>query len=134
MIQRQAELLKWLCVVMFIVAVLIFINYLVAYWLVRQYAKSRRNFEQTRVEAKERVESGKKLTKASKSSEPDLIGSSMKSVKLNDNVGPGSLKYLPDFLKPTPKPKIISGSNFPRSTGSMLTYDQIAAKYRTEKE
>ncbi len=132
MIARQEELLKWLCAGLFSVSVVGFLNYLVSYSLTRQYSKSRRQFQQANLDfSKERNQPGQ--TKDSRKTDTTTAKQEqpLKTSKLGHGSSAG-MKYLPDFLKPVPKPKITSESTLPRSTGSMLTYEQIAAKYRRD--
>lgn len=56
----------------------------------------------------------------------NLDEGSMKSVKTKSS-------YVPDFFKPTPKPIISKNVNSPKSAGSMLMYEEIASKYRSNK-
>ena len=63
---RQAQLLNWLAISLFSFAVLMFINYLVAYVLIKRYAKARKQFKQQEYErgkGKQASSSSKKIEK-----------------------------------------------------------------------
>lgn len=133
---RQNDLLTWLSAALFTFAVLTFLNYLVAYSLTRQYAKAKRQFKMREAERKKSAAESKgdktSAIKKKYSIDEKATDEPLKSVFVppqRDN-----LKFLPDFLKPTPKPVISKASNIPRSTGSMLTYEEIAAKYKNSNK
>ena len=122
---RQNNLLMWLAVAVFVFAILSFLNYLVAYQLIREYKRVNREFKQRQNE--------RLSTKYSKSanSPRENAENPLKTVKLEKSKSP--LSYLPQFFKPTPKPVISqNGMDIPRSSGTMLTYEEIAAKYRKQ--
>ena len=137
MSQRQEKLLTWLAAALFVFAVLTFLSYLVSHTLVIQYEKARKAFK-TRQElrTKKPEDDG---TMASKRNESDLKTKysidrkdideeSLRSVTTNDNATERSFKYLPNFMKSMSQKKV---NNAPRSTGSILTYEEIASKYRS---
>lgn len=120
---RQEELLTWLAISCFAFALLTFINYLVSYGLIQQYVKARRIFKQRESDRKRQSsDANEQIRKkyAKKNAEEETL----KSVK-------SSADFLPTFLKPTPKPVISKEAKEPRSNGSLLTYEEIAAKYRS---
>ena len=121
---RQEDLLMWLAVAVFIFAILAFLNYLVAYQLIREYKRAKREFK-TRQSDKITTKYAKSIKSPRKNDEE----TTMKSVKVDGS----KFSYLPDFFKPTPKPVISRNeSDIPRSSGTMLTYEEIAAKYRKQ--
>lgn len=127
---RQEVLLKWLCIALFGFAALSFVNYLLAYGLIREYAKARRQFKQRENERKQptptkSAQNGKKEEIKMKYSaqEPETMKTAPMPEAKKANLG-----FLPQFLKSTPKPVVKAQED--RSTGSMLTYEEISAKYR----
>lgn len=121
---RQGNLLMWLAVAVFIFAVLAFLNYLVAYQQIREYKRAKREFK-----TRQSDKISTKYTKSIKSPRKNDEETTTKSVKIDGS----KFSYLPDFFKPTPKPVISPNeSNIPRSSGTMLTYEEIAAKYRKQ--
>lgn len=127
---KQEGLLKWLCIALFGFAVLSFVNYLLAYGLIREYAKARRQFKQRENERKQPIaakstQNGKKEEIKMKytAQEPETLKTAPMFEVKKANHG-----FLPGFLKATPKPVVKAQED--RSTGSMLTYEEISAKYR----
>ena len=126
---RQNDLLNWLTAAIFTFAMLTFLNYLVAYSLTRQYAKAKRQFKLKEAERRKSA-AGAKTDKSSEIKKKYSIDEKSTDEPLKSVFVPPQrdhLKFLPEFLKPTPKPSLS-----PKSTASMLTYEQIAAKYRNK--
>jgi hypothetical protein len=129
---RQSELLTWLIAALFTFALVSFLNYLVSHALTRQYTKAKREFNLKQAERRKAAaetkgdktfEIKKKYSRDEKSVETPEA-EPLKTVSTQQD----KLKFLPNFMKPTPKPVISQGSNIPRSD-SKLTYEEIAAKY-----
>lgn len=131
---RQNDLLTWLIAALFIFALVSFLNYLITYALTRQYAKAKREFKLKQSERKKSATETKgdrssEIKKKYSIDEKATRDEPMRTVSIQQD----KLKFLPEFLKPTPKPIIISeGSSIPRSS-SKLTYEEIAAKYKNNK-
>lgn len=120
---RQNSLLLWLVGAVFIFAILSFVNYLVSYQLIRAYNRAKKEFNNRQAE-RIAAKNSRRIDEET-AADPGAL----KTVKLEMNKS--SMSYLPDFLKPTPKPTICkSGSEAHRSSGTSLTYEEIAAKYR----
>ena len=104
---KTGKFVKWLAVAVFIFAILAFLNYLVAYQLIREYKACQREFK-TR-------QSDKITTKYAKSIKSPVKwwrNNNEKCEKLMDQ----NFVFTVDFFKPTPKPVISRNeSDIPRS-------------------
>lgn len=124
---RQNNLLLLLIAAVFIFAILSFVNYLVSYQLVREYKRAKKEFKNRQ---SERISN--KYSKNLRGNDEEIGGNAaVKTVKIENSKS--AMSYLPDFFKPTPKPMISkAGTEAPRSSGTSLTYEEIAAKYRKQ--
>lgn len=124
---RQEQLFRWICVAVFVFATATFVNYLLAYNLVQQYDRVRKQFRQRESQRKKESGSSKanEEIRAKYANDVESVKSAPLSPKEAKNFG-----FLPEFLRPTPRPIIKRDVEGPRSSGSMLTYEQIAKKYR----
>ena len=143
---KQSNLLTWLAIALFSAALVSFINYLISCSLVRQYAKAHQDFKNRQLDVKDRKKKKEEDDGASvnttKKYDTDLNrkyeilshGSkpgeeSIKSVNLNNDSS--IFDNFKNYFKFSRKSDSKNpNENIPKSTGSMLTYEQIAAKYR----
>lgn len=147
---KQSNLLTWLAVALLSAATLSFINYFISYGLVRQYAKVHRDFKQRQINVKDPkkgregddgasvITTGKydsDLKKKYEFSRGRNDEEFLKSVSLKnepiENKKNNSYNTFKNYFKSSQKLNDNSPKdNIPKSTGSMMTYEQIAAKYR----
>lgn len=144
---KQSNLLTWLAIALFSAAMVSFINYLISYSLVHQYAKAHQDFKHRQLDVKDRKKKKdgddgssvittrkydsdvNKKSEFSHGSKPDE--ESIKSVSLNNDSSTfDNFKNYFKISRKSDNKNLSPKENIPKSTGSMMTYEQIAAKYR----
>jgi hypothetical protein len=133
---RQENLFQWISASLFVFALITFVSYLLAHSLFKQYQKARKQFRLREIERKRDLTNDvsktgeiRKKYAANEDSEKSIAKTSSMKSGSTDSKTP---KFLPAFFKPTPKPEIKTDptESAPRSSGTLLTYDEIASKYR----
>lgn len=133
---RQSTVLQWMIAGSTITGLISFINYIVSRGLSRQYRRAQIRFKQQQKQMKlkaastEAVDSGPGTKAPEKEQVKEPVKEVIKTSPLKSN--DRGLHFLADFFKPVPKP-ISNTDRSARSSGSNLTYEEIAAKYRPSK-
>jgi hypothetical protein len=128
---RQENILRFLIAGCILTGVITLIMYMIACGLSRQYKKAQIRFKQQ--QAQIRLKANIDQSQAASilqdfDSKVDVI----KTSPLKAHEGRSTTNFLSGLFKPVPKP-IQNINRTSRSSGSNLTYEEIAAKYRNEK-
>lgn len=128
---RQEKILRFLIAGCVTTGVITLIMYMLACGLSRLYKKAQLRFkqQQAQLRLKANIDQGRGIQNIPEiEAKPEVI----KSYPLKRQESRAAGNFLSDLFKPIPKP-IKNTDRTTRSSGSNLTYEEIAAKYRTSK-
>lgn len=129
---RQENILRFLIAGCIATGVITLIMYMLACGLSRLYKKAQIRFKQQQAQLRIKGYIHQSRATASNLQEFETKEDVIKTSPLKRHESHSTNNFLSDLFKPVPKP-IHNTDRTARSSGSNLTYEEIAAKYRTTK-